>query len=232
MREALNRFAQRCQIQNEQGEIFHFKLHAFRHTKAIELINNGMSLVLVQQWMAHASPEMTLIYAKILDETMRKAWEKTVELGSVQFNDGKPEYVPGKHLVPMGGANACDPERVRSHRHNVKMALGSCLKTAKIVCKFVELPCFPCPADVLTPDDLAALEAYEQQILERIVVGKQAGNVHWLEVNQTNLDERVRPAIALLTQGHIVAKTEKQEREDTDEEWERRHHHDQGETHE
>ena len=41
--------------------------------------------------MAHASPEMTLIYAKILDETMRKAWEKTVELGIVQFNDGKPE---------------------------------------------------------------------------------------------------------------------------------------------
>jgi len=61
VREALNRFANRCQIQNEQGEIFHFKLHAFRHTKAVELINNGMSLVLVQHWMAHASPEMTLI---------------------------------------------------------------------------------------------------------------------------------------------------------------------------
>lgn len=195
VREALNRLAQRCQIQNEQGGIFHFKLHAFRHTKAVELINNGMSLVLVQQWMAHASPEMTLIYAKILDETMRKAWEKTVELGIVQFNDGKPEYVPGKHLLPMAGANAFDPERVREHRQNVKMALGSCLKTAKIMCKFVELPCFHCPAYVLTPDDLPALEAYEQQMLERIEIGKQAGNAHWIDVNQKNLDERVRPAL-------------------------------------
>ncbi len=224
VREALNRFANRCQIQNEQGEIFHFKLHAFRHTKAVELINNGMSLVLVQHWMAHASPEMTLIYAKILDETMRKAWEKTVELGIVQFNDGKPEYVPGKKLLPMAGANTFDPGRVRDHRQNVKMALGSCLKTAKIVCKFVELPCFHCPAYVLTLDDLPALEAYEQQILERIEVGKQAGNGHWIEVNQKNLDERVRPALALLKQGHIVAKAEKQEREYTDEEWEQRQH--------
>lgn len=154
VREALNRFATRCHIQNEQGEIFHFKLHAFRHTKAVELINNGMSLVLVQQWMAHASPEMTLIYAKILDETMRKAGEKTVRLGIVQFNDGKPEYVPGKQLFPMAGGNVFDPGRVREHRQNVKMALGSCLKTAKIMCKLVELPCFHCPAYVLTPDDL------------------------------------------------------------------------------
>ena len=180
-----------------------------------------MSLVLVRQWMAHTSPEMTLIYAKILDETMRAAWEKTVHQGIVQFNQGKPEYVPGKKLLPMAGSNAFDPERVREHRQNVKMALGSGLKTAKIVCKFVELPCFHCPAYVLTPD-ASALEAYEQQNLERIEIGKQAGNAHWTQVNQKNLDERVRPAIALLKQGNIVAETEKYEREYTHEEWKQR----------
>jgi hypothetical protein len=220
--QTLNYIAVKYQIKDEQGQLFHFKSHAFRHTKAVELLNNGMSLVLVQQWMAHASPEMTLIYAKILDETMRKAWEKAVHQGVVQFTDGKPEFVPGKKLLPMAGSNSFDPERVREHRQNVKMALGSCLKTAKIVCKFVELPCFHCPAYVLTPDDLLALEAYEQHILERIEIGKQAGNAHWTEVNQKNLDERVRPAIALLKQGQIVAKTDKYEREYTDEEWEQR----------
>lgn len=229
---ALNNLARKYQIQDDQGKSFHFRLHAFRHTKAVELINNGMSLVMVQQWMAHASPEMTLIYAKILDETMRTQWEKTVQQGIVQFNDGKPEFVPGKKLLPMSGENGFDPERVREHRQNVKMALGSCLKTAKIMCKFVELPCFHCPAYVLTPDDLPALEAYEQQILERIEIGKQAGNLHWIDVNQKNLDERVRPAIALLRQGHIVAKTDKQERQYTDEEWEQRQHNQQEQAHE
>jgi site-specific recombinase XerD len=216
--------AENCQyqIKDEQGRLFHFKSHAFRHTKAVALLNQGMSLVLVQQWLAHASPEMALIYAKILDETMRTQWEKTVQQGIVRFTDGKPEFVPGKKLLPMAGENTFDSERVREHRQNVKMALGSCLKTAKIVCKFVELPCFHCSAYVLTPDDLSALEAYEQQILERIEIGKQAGNAHWTEVSQKNLDERVRPAIALLKQGQIVAKTDKYEREYTDEEWEQR----------
>ncbi len=232
IRDRLNHLAVTNGICDEQGNLFHFRLHAFRHTKAVELINNGMSLVLVQQWMAHASPEMTLIYAKILDDTMRTAWEKTVQQGIVQFNDGKPEFIPGKKLLPMAGANAFDPERVREHRQNVKMALGSCLKTAKIVCKFVELPCFHCPAYVLTPDDLPALEAYAQQILERIEIGKQAGNVHWVEVNQKNLDERVRPTIALLKQGHVVAKTDKYEREYTPEEWEQRQQHSQEGAHE
>jgi integrase len=232
VRTALDRLVEKYQIRDEKGEVFHFGPHAFRHTKAIELLNNGMSLVMVQQWMAHASPEMTLIYARILDETMRAQWEKAVQNGLVQFNDGKPEYISGKKLLPMAGPNTFDPERVREHRQNIKMALGSCLKTAKIICKFVELPCFHCPAYVLTPDDLPALEAYEQQILARIEIGKQAGNAHWTEVNQKNLDERVRPAIALLKEGQIVAKTDKHEREYTDEEWKQRQHNQQEETHE
>ena len=219
---ALESLTRKYQIRDEAGALFRFKLHAFRHAKAVELLNNGMSLVMVQQWMAHASPEMTLIYARILDETMRTQWEKAVQSGLVQFNDGKPAFVPGKQLLPMAGSHAFDPERVREHRQNVKMALGSCLKTAKIICKFVELPCFHCPAYVLTADDLPALEAYQQQILERIEIGKQAGNAHWTLVNQKNLDERVRPAIALLKQGNIVAKSEQYEREYTPEEWELR----------
>ena len=99
--EVLNRFAARYQIRDEKGELFHFRLHAFRYTKGVELVNNGMSLVMVQQWMAHASPEMTLIYARILDETMRTQWEKAVQHGIVQFTEGKPEYVPGKKILTV-----------------------------------------------------------------------------------------------------------------------------------
>lgn len=219
--EMLKRLARRYQITDEKGELFHFRLHAFRHTKGIELVNNGMSLLMVQQWMAHTSPEMTLIYAKVLDETMRTQWEKAVQHGIVQFNEGKPEYVPGKKMLTvLHESQAFDPERVRNYRANTKLPVGNCVKSPKLICKFTELPCFHCPAYVLTPDDLPALETYEQQILERIEVGKQANNTYWIEVNQKNLDERVRPAIAMLKQGQIVAKSEKYEREYTQEEWE------------
>ncbi len=219
--EMLKRLATRYQITDEKGELFHFQLHAFRHTKGMELVNNGMGLLMVQQWMAHASPEMTLVYAKILDETMRTQWEKAVRHGIVQFTEGKPEYVPGKKvLTVLNEPQAFDPERVRDYRTNLKLPLGNCLKTPKLICKFTELPCFHCPAYVLTPDDLPALETYEQQILERIEIGRQANNAYWIEVNQKNLDARVRPAITLLKQGQTVAKSEKYEREYTPAEWE------------
>ncbi len=232
---ALDSLVKKYQLCDEAGNLFHFKLHAFRHTKGIELVNNGMSLLMVQQWMAHASPEMTLIYAKILDETMRTQWEKAVQHGIVQFNEGKPEYVPGKKMLTvLHEPQAFDPERVRNYRANTKLPVGTCVKSPKLICKFTELPCFHCPAYVLTPDDLPALETYEQQILERIEIGKQANNAYWIEVNQKNLDVRVRPAIALLKQGQIVAKGEKYEREYTQEEWEQRQaqQHAQEEAHE
>ncbi len=124
------------------------------------------------------------------------------------------------HQVDLG--HLVDPERVRDYRSNTKLPIGNCVKPPKLICKFTELPCFHCPAYVLTPDDLPALETYEQQILERIEIGKQVNNTYWIEVNQKNLDERVRPAIAMLKQGKIVAKSDKHEREYTPEEWDQR----------
>jgi len=175
--------------------------------------------------MAHASPEMTLVYAKILDETMRIQWEKAVQQGVVQFNEGQPQYIAGRKMLAVLNENhAFDPERVRDYRANTKLPVGNCVKPPKLICKFTELPCFHCPAYVLTPEDLPALEVYEQQLLDRVEVGKQANNSYWTLINQKNLDERVRPTIAMLKQGQIVAQSEKYEREYTPEEWEQRQH--------
>lgn len=85
---------------------------------------------------------------------------------------------------------------------------------------------------VLTPEDLPALQTYEQQLLERIQIGVQANNSYWIEINQKNLEECVRPAIAMLKQGQTVAKGEKYEREYTPEEWEQRQQHNQEEAYE
>nr|WP_231929230.1 tyrosine-type recombinase/integrase [Brevibacillus sp. SKDU10] len=61
----MNRFTKTQNITDDQGNAFHLKNHAFRHTKGVELLNNGMNILHVQKWMAHASPEMTLKYAKL-----------------------------------------------------------------------------------------------------------------------------------------------------------------------
>ncbi|EGD50614.1 integrase family protein [Thermoanaerobacter ethanolicus JW 200] len=87
IQQALNRLSKNQNITDDQGNVFHFGNHAFRHTKGVELINNGMNILHVQKWMAHASPEMTLCYAKILDTTMRKSWEEATKQGLFKIDE-------------------------------------------------------------------------------------------------------------------------------------------------
>lgn len=173
----LNRRANTQHITDDQDCILHFRRHAFRQTKGIELVNNGMSLTLGQQWMAQASPDMTSMSAKVLDETMRTQWEKTLQHGSVHFTTGRPEYVAGKKMLTvLNEQQTFDPERVRDDRTTMKLPVGNGVTPPKLLCTLTELPCFHCPASVLTPEDLPALEAYEQQVRERLEIGKHATN--------------------------------------------------------
>src|SRR5712672_4169256 len=76
------------------------------------------------------------------------------------FHEGKPKYVSGKRMLTvLNEPQAFNPERVRDYKANLKLPLGNCLKTPKLICKFTELPCFHCPAYVLTPEDLPALHS-------------------------------------------------------------------------
>ncbi|HEY7122996.1 MAG TPA: tyrosine-type recombinase/integrase [Ktedonobacterales bacterium] len=219
---ALNRLAVTYNIRGEDEKIFHFGTHAFRHTKAVELINQGMSLVMVQQWMAHLSPQMTLVYAQILAETMRREWEKVEAKVGVRFLEGKPTLIASNRLQGLLTNNTFDPLRIREHRVNIKLPVGNCVKPKDFQCRFVELPCFNCPMHVLTEVDLPWLLNYELQLLERIEIGKQAGNTHWVDANQKLLEEKVRPTIALLRQRETMALEAQDVREYTTEEWEQR----------
>lgn len=62
----LNILAREYNITDESGRLYHFKNHAFRHTYGVKMLNNGADILTVQELLAHASPEMTLRYAKYL----------------------------------------------------------------------------------------------------------------------------------------------------------------------
>ena len=84
----LNKIALENNIVDEKGNIYRCKPHAFRHRFGVNLINNGMNILHVQKLMAHASPEMTLVYAQIHDTTLRKEWEKASNNGAVKLQQG------------------------------------------------------------------------------------------------------------------------------------------------
>ncbi|MDC3416221.1 tyrosine-type recombinase/integrase [Aquibacillus salsiterrae] len=167
---ALNRWATRYNIVDQNGETYHFGNHAFRHTKGVELINLGMNLTHIMKWFAHASPEMTLMYAKIADDTLRKEWEKAQEkkgpLLRVDLGDARvSEMNLDDDLIHW--------EYIRSNIEAVRVPLGYCLASKKEGCPYVVTPCLTCPNFCTTPENLPDFEREIEKIEEHIEMTKQ-----------------------------------------------------------
>ncbi len=65
-----------CEICDASGRPAHVTAHQFRHTLGTRLINNGVSLDTVRRLLDHNSAEMTIRYATIKDQTLRREWDR------------------------------------------------------------------------------------------------------------------------------------------------------------
>ncbi len=81
----LKRLTDKCDIKDNSGKRWNFQSHQFRHTVGTRMINNGVPQYIVQRYLGHESPEMTMTYAHIHDETLRKEIEKYHETRVVNF---------------------------------------------------------------------------------------------------------------------------------------------------
>ena len=206
----LNRLAKERNIVDDQGKVFHFKNHAFRHTKAIELINNGMNLLHVPKWMAHASPEMTLWYAKILDTTMRKSWEEATKQGLFRINEsGKPIRID---ISDIENEDIIEWEYIRHNLDAVRMPLGYCMKPKKQECHIQLNPCLTCRNLCTTPDFIPQYEVEIQETKAVIERGKAQNRSVWVEKNHALL-ERYESILAIFKNGKTHHKAGKKGRE-------------------
>jgi len=70
------------QIRDSQGRLVDFqRTHRMRHTKATELLNQGVPLHVVQRYMGHLSPEMTMRYAATLAKTHEAEFLRFKKIG-------------------------------------------------------------------------------------------------------------------------------------------------------
>ena len=66
----LNKLARRLDIRDDAGNLVDFnRTHRFRHTRATSLLNAGVPLHVVQRYLGHLSPSMTMEYAETLAST-------------------------------------------------------------------------------------------------------------------------------------------------------------------
>lgn len=72
----LDRLAVEKGIKDLSGKAWNFQSHQFRHTVGTSMINNGVPIHIVKQYLGHESFEMTLRYAHIHNQTLKEEFAK------------------------------------------------------------------------------------------------------------------------------------------------------------
>ena len=142
IRQKLCEFARERKITDEMGKLFLIENHCFRHTYAMKMLNSGVDIIIVQELLAHASPEMTLIYAKLLDNTKRKAFEAAVKNGVFSFNDTGSLFDESSTNIPKDILDML----WKNHKLTaLDTPYGTCLERINGKCNFAKQPpCLTC----------------------------------------------------------------------------------------
>ncbi|OME83181.1 hypothetical protein BK120_14995 [Paenibacillus sp. FSL A5-0031] len=193
--ENLNILARKCEILNANGELYWFKNHAFRHRYGVTLINNGMDITIVQQLMAHTSPEMTAVYAKLLSETKRREWEKARRKGAFPSIRLSQEGVAVQaDLDEQAIENGIELEWIRHNFDSIRLDHGFCIKSPKAPCDFlkqmIEPPCIKNNCKSFHVDQTFAAY-YEEQINKMehdIEIYKKTNRTRSIEFTQIKLE--------------------------------------------
>lgn len=206
----LNNLTIKKNITDEMGNIFHFKMHQFRHTYAVKMLNGGADILTVQQLLAHASPEMTMRYARLLDDTKRKEFEKVVKQGVFSFDlngeihqVSETEDIPETILEMMWKdekLNALDnPYGTCRARVN-----GNCPLAAEPPCLTANdgKPCFDLAVG-MTSFDVKKYELLIETTTKWIEASKEYGREDMVKANKKNL-ERYQNIYETIKSGNVI----------------------------
>lgn len=210
VRDKLNELAHKHQIKDENGKLFHFTMHQFRHTYSVKLLNGGADILVVQELLGHASPEMTLTYAKLLDTTKRKAFDEVIKQGVFSFDNGNQiiEYRPGDD-IPKDILETLYRDHKLTAMDN---PYGTCHARIKGDCPHMdEPPCLTCnggkPCNHLaigfSEDDTQKYELLVKTTTKSIKFAEQYGREDIKEKNQKNLDT-YQSILDTLQKGEII----------------------------
>jgi integrase len=176
-------------LRDESGEPVRVTGHQFRHTLGTRLINSGVPQHVVQKLLGHASPNMTGHYAKVLDATVREAFDRYQQ---------KRVNIFGERIGYDPDAPTASAEWVKHNLNRVRDSLpnGYCARPAQQDCPHPNA-CLTCPDFQTTPQ---FLEIHRRQAAtnRRLIAQADSKGQQRLAQNlrqvQTNL-ERIIPAL-------------------------------------
>lgn len=207
----LNDLAIENNITDEMGTLWHFSHHQFRHTYAVKMINSGVDIITIQQLLAHSSPEMTLRYARLNDQTKRKAFEKLIKDNVYTFgaNDELTEIKIEGENIPSEIVNALWSD----HKLNaIDNPYGTCHARINGDCPYAEEPpCLTCnggsPCRDLTIGfsdlDVNKYELLIKSTTKAIEILTKNGREDIVEKNKKNL-ERYKDILQTIKSDKVI----------------------------
>lgn len=178
---AVQELINRKGICDGNGELYHFKTHSLRHTRAMEYTEKGMPIGIIQQILGHCSLQMTLHYSKVSEDALYKKWKETekLDLFIPVTPPPNPKYTQVEEIRY---------EMVRKNLDAVKVPFGTCFKPSKIDCKSQMKMCLECSSFCSTKEDLPSYEEEIKRIQALIVIAEKTGRTDWAEKNKRYLD--------------------------------------------
>lgn len=186
----------RKNILDGNGEVYHFRTHSLRHTRAMEYTEQGMPIGIIQQILGHCSLQMTLHYSKVSEDMLYKKWNETEKL-----NLFKPDVAPPD--PDYQNTEDIHFERIRKNLDAVKVPFGICFKPAKIACKQQMNMCIECPSFCTTKEDLPEYEAEIKRVRDQIRIGEACGREDWVNKNTEYLKNLEKMRERILSEGTI-----------------------------
>lgn len=182
---AVQKMIDKNDIRDVDGNLFHFKAHGLRHTRAMEYAEQGMPIGIIQRLLGHCSLQMSLHYAKVTEDTLYQKWKNTERLDLF-----KPKTLP-----PGRGREQADMvryEKVRPNLDAVRVPFGVCFKPSKAGCRRQTEQCMECPSFCTTKENLDEYASEIEKVSSMIRIGQMLGRDEWVHKNQEYLDRLIR----------------------------------------
>lgn len=193
---AVNELIARKDIRDGSGELYHFRTHSLRHTRAMEYTEQGMPIGIIQQILGHCSLQMTLHYSKVSEDMLYKKWSETEKLGLFKPASAPPnkKYTHTEEICY---------EHVRKNLDAVRVPFGTCFKPAKIGCKSQTQMCLDCTSFCSGKEDLPAYDAEIRRIKSLISIAEKTGRTDWIEKNTRYMENLTRMKERILQEGIV-----------------------------
>ena len=174
-------------IKDANGQLYHFKLHSLRHTRAKEYVEQGMGISVIQQILGHQSLQMTVHYATVSENILYEKWKNTEDLELFKVDTTTNELIE-IDTSSNEGENLIRYEYVKKNLDAVRVPFGVCFKASKLTCKQQMNHCLTCASFCTTVENIPEYEEEIEKVKQQIEISNRFGRELWAEKNKQYLN--------------------------------------------